>query len=67
MASDRRDQRQDRLHGREPEVLGSRGGTGSGYAPGTTSELERIKALERENRELRQANEILLKAYAYFA
>lgn len=28
---------------------------------------EKIKALERENRELRQANEILRKASAYFA
>lgn len=33
----------------------------------TTSERERIKALERENRKLRQANEILKKASAYFA
>jgi transposase-like protein len=33
----------------------------------TTAEQERIKALERENRELRQANEILRKASAYFA
>ena len=33
----------------------------------TTSERERIKALERENRELKQANEILRKASAYFA
>jgi len=33
----------------------------------TTQERERIKALERENRELRQANEILRKASAYFA
>ena len=33
----------------------------------TTSDLDRIKALERENRELRQANEILRKASAYFA
>ena len=32
-----------------------------------TEERERIKALERENRELRQANEILRKASAYFA
>ena len=31
------------------------------------TESERIKALERENRELRQANEILRKASAYFA
>jgi transposase len=33
----------------------------------TTAENDRIKALERENRELRQANEILRKASAYFA
>jgi len=33
----------------------------------TTSERERIKSLEREVRELRQANEILRKASAYFA
>ena len=39
-----------------------------GKRPGATSdEGERIKALERENRELRQANEILRKASAYFA
>ena len=33
----------------------------------TSEERERIKALEREVRELRQANEILRKASAYFA
>ncbi len=33
----------------------------------TTSERERIKAPERENRELRQANGIPKKASAYFA
>ena len=33
----------------------------------TTAEQERIRALEREVRELRQANEILRKASAYFA
>ena len=39
-----------------------------GLRDGTTSEeRERTKALERENRELRQANEILRKASAYFA
>jgi transposase len=32
-----------------------------------SAEQARIKALERENRELRQANEILRKASAYFA
>jgi transposase len=40
----------------------------SGQGEGlSTSERERIKALEREVRELRQANEILRKASAYFA
>lgn len=39
-----------------------------GLRDGTTSdERERIEALEREVRELRQANEILRKASAYFA
>ena len=39
-----------------------------GLRDGTTSdERARLKALERENRELRQANEILRKASAYFA
>ena len=40
----------------------------SGVRGGVPSEIaERLKALERENRELRQANEILRKASAYFA
>ena len=39
-----------------------------GLEPGvTTDERDRMKALERENHELRQANEILRKASAYFA
>ena len=33
----------------------------------TTSERERLKELERENRELRRANDILRTASAYFA
>jgi transposase-like protein len=33
----------------------------------TTSEREQLKALERENRELRRANEILKTASAFFA
>jgi transposase len=33
----------------------------------SSSDSDRIKALEREVRELRQANEILRKASAYFA
>jgi len=39
-----------------------------GLRPGLTSdERERLRTLEREVRELRQANEILRKASAYFA
>ena len=38
-----------------------------GMAPGlTSSETQRLKELERENRELKRANEILRKASAYF-
>ena len=33
----------------------------------TSSERERLKAVERENRELKRANEILRKASAFFA
>ena len=33
----------------------------------TTSERERLKSLERENRELRKANEILKSASVFFA
>ena len=40
----------------------------SGSRAGVPTEVaDRLKALERENRELRQANEILRKASAYFA
>lgn len=40
----------------------------AGKRPGlTTSDRERLKELERENRELKRANEILRKASAYFA
>ena len=45
---------------RRPSASGVRGGV-------PTEIAERLKALERENRELRQANEILRKASAYFA
>jgi transposase len=39
-----------------------------GRRPGlTTDERQRFKELERENRELKRANEILRKASAYFA
>ena len=40
----------------------------TGKRPGvTTDEQARVKALEREVKELRRANEILRKASAYFA
>ena len=39
-----------------------------GATPGvSTVELERIRRLEQENRELRRANEILKRASAFFA
>jgi transposase len=39
-----------------------------GLRPGpTTDDKARLKQLEKENRELRQANEILRKASAFFA
>ncbi len=50
-----------RLWGRQSE-------RNSGQRDGlSTVERERVKLLERENRQLRQANEILRKASAYFA
>lgn len=55
-------------HGRffGPRIAHS--GIASGRRDGvTTAERDRIKALERENCQLRQANEILKKASAYFA
>ena len=46
---------------RQKEIdAGRRGGL-------TTTERDRIKELERENRELRRTNDILRKASAYFA
>ena len=40
----------------------------SGHRAGIPADMSaKLKALERENRELRQANEILRKASAYFA
>ncbi|API57646.1 hypothetical protein BMW22_40910 (plasmid) [Rhizobium leguminosarum] len=43
-------------------------GVDNDFRPGLPSDVaERMKSLERENRELRQANEILRKASACFA
>jgi transposase len=54
-----------------PETLRSwvrRAETDQGRREGvTSSERERLKALEKENRELKRANEILKTASAFFA
>ena len=54
-----------------PQTLNDRGKRAevdSGRRAGIQNEMaEKMKALERENRELRQAIEILRKASAYFA
>jgi transposase-like protein len=54
-----------------PETLRSwvrRAETDQGQRSGpTTEDRERLKALERENRELKRANEILRTASAFFA
>ena len=68
MGGDQLDCGEDRLHGRDAAQLGATAERDQGLGPvPTTEDRDRIKALERENRELRQANEILRKASAYFA
>jgi len=48
--------------------VGAQAEVDDGFRPGlTTEEREHLKALERENRELRRANEILKSAPAFFA
>ena len=62
------DSGQDWLHARDSSPLGTPARARYGQRPGpTTAEEERIKALEREVRELRKANEILRLASAFFA
>jgi transposase len=57
--------------GVHPEALRTwvkRAETDAGARPGTTSnDAERIATLERENRELRRANQILRSAATFFA
>jgi transposase len=57
--------------GMTPETLRKwvrRAEVDSGSRPGlTTDERQRLKELERENRELRRANEILKSAASFFA
>ena len=63
------DCREDWLHGADRcNEWVKKAEVDSGVRGGVPAEMaERLKALERENRELRQANEILRKASAYFA
>ena len=68
MGGDQLDCWQDRLHVRDAARLGAAsrarpGGAGWSHHRGPRARPR----LERENRELRQANEILRKASAYFA
>ncbi|GIZ11375.1 hypothetical protein NCCP436_07910 [Pseudomonas sp. NCCP-436] len=68
MGGHRGDSAEDRLRGANPAWLDSSPSDRRRPASGaTTEERERIKALERESRELRKANEILRLASAYFA
>lgn len=64
MGGDRLDRDDHRLHGGNAASLGPAGRGGPRQA-GRADERDRIEALERENRALRQANEILRKASAY--
>ena len=68
MGRDQAHRRGDRLLGRGPPHLAAPGRTDAGKRPGlTTDERARLATLERENKELKRANEILRKASAYFA
>uniref|UniRef100_Q07SL4 Transposase n=1 Tax=Rhodopseudomonas palustris (strain BisA53) TaxID=316055 RepID=Q07SL4_RHOP5 len=63
------DRGQDRLHAAQTlHDWVKKAEVDSGRRAGVPTEMaEKLKGLERENRELRQANEILRKARAYFA
>ena len=67
MGGDPVDSGQDRLHVADAERVVKKAERDSGKPGLTGDKAGRFKALERENRELRQANEILRKASAYFA
>ena len=68
MGCDPMDRVEDRLHVGHTAPCVRRAERDAGQRAGpTTDQLARLKALERENRELRQAIEILRKASAYFA
>ena len=65
MGDDRFGFSQDRLHGADSSGVVEEGGGRQRQRAGVPTDMaEKLKALERENRELRQANEILRKASA---
>ena len=56
------------VHHESLRIWVRRAETDAGQRPGlTTDERERLKQLERENRELKRANEILKSASVFFA
>jgi transposase-like protein len=68
MGGNRLDRGQDRMHAGDLAKMGRQAERDAGKRPGlTSSERERLKELEHENRELKRANEILRKAAADFA
>ena len=68
MGSDQFDCKQDWLSAETLRKWVRQAEQDQGRREGLTSEdRERLKTLERENRELRRVNEILRKASAYFA
>ena len=69
MGGHRIDCREDWLRAADPAHLGAsaRGRCWSKRDGVSTADAQRIKDLERENRELRKANEILKLASAFFA
>ena len=68
MGGDRLDSREDGLYCGDLAQWVRQAERDQGKRAGvSSSERERLKELERENRELKRANEILRKASAYFA
>ena len=62
------DRGEDRLRAADAARVVEKAEVDGGKRAGVPTEVaDKLKALERENRELRQANEILRKASAYFA
>jgi transposase-like protein len=68
MGDDSIGRREIGLHGRSAAALGPSGRAGRRKRPGLTmDERQQLKGFQRENFELKRANEILRKASAFFA